>query len=86
MGISSWYVASALGAAVIAGGGAMTGKGPAGGLKPRAPVMPGAPPMPDQTQVLQSQQLQAARRASLQQGRASTILTNNADTGDKLGP
>ena len=84
--MSGWLATSIAGIALIAGGGAMTGKGPAGGLKPKTPVAPGAPPMPDQTQVLQEQQLQAARRSALQQGRASTILTTNADTGDRLGP
>ena len=74
------------GIAVIAAGGALTGKGPAGGLKPSTPVAGAPPPMPDQTQVLQAQQLNAARNAALQQGRASTILTSNADTSDKLGP
>lgn len=77
---------SIAGLAVIAAGGALTGKGPAGGLKPSTPVAPTAPPMPDQSQVLEAQQLQATRTAALQQGRASTILTTNADTGDKLGP
>lgn len=77
---------SAAGLAVIAIGGMMTGQGPAGGLKPKTPVAPTPPPMPDQSTVLQSQQLQNAKMTSLQQGRASTILTNNADTGDKLGP
>jgi hypothetical protein len=74
------------GLAVILGGGYLTGKGPAGRLKPGTPVTPTAPAMPDQSQVLQAQQLQAQRTAALQQGRASTILTTNADTGDKLGP
>lgn len=50
------------------------------------PKPPTPAPMPDQTQTLQAQRLLAARQASLQQGRASTILTNNQDTGDKLGP
>jgi hypothetical protein len=77
---------SAAGLAVIAAGGALTGKGPAGGLKPSTPAAPTPPPMPDQATLLQAGQLQAARNAALQQGRASTILTSNADTGDKLGP
>lgn len=77
---------SVAGLAVIAAGGALTGKGPAGGLKPSPPHAQAPPPMPDQSQVLQAQQLKAARSAALQQGRASTILTSNADTGDKLGP
>jgi hypothetical protein len=42
--------------------------------------------MPDQTLQLQAGQLQAAKQASSQYGRAATILTNNADTGDRLGP
>lgn len=77
---------SAAGLAVIAAGGALTGQGPAGGLKPKTPMAPTPPPMPDQNSILQAQKLQSARNAALQQGRASTILTSNADTGDKLGP
>lgn len=76
----------AAGLAVIVGGGYLTGKGPAGGIKPSAPTAPNAPPMPDESQLLQAQRLQAARKAALQQGRDSTVLTNNAGTGDKLGP
>ncbi|HEX5461893.1 MAG TPA: hypothetical protein VFX20_18155 [Steroidobacteraceae bacterium] len=42
--------------------------------------------MPDQSSILQGSQLSEAQASSLRRGRASTILTNNADTGDKLGP
>lgn len=77
---------SAAGIALIVGGGMLTGKGPAGGLKPSPPAPPKAAPMPDQTTVLQDQQLKEAQAAATRQGRASTILTSGADTGDKLGP
>lgn len=57
--------------------------------KPRSPGPP--PVMPDQTSVLQAQQLQEAKAASLQYGRAATVLTGTgaagaASTGDRLGP
>lgn len=77
---------SAAGLAVIALGGELTGKGPAGGLKPKPPNVPKPPVMPDQNTVLQEQQIREAQAAAQRNGRASTILTNNADTGDKLGP
>jgi len=77
---------SAAGLALIAGGGYITGKGPAGSLKPKAPALPPVPPMPNQDQLLQAQQLQEAKDAASRYGRASTILTTNTDTGDKLGP
>lgn len=57
-----------------------------------SPLNPGAPPvMPDQTSVLQAQQLQEAKSASVQYGRAATVLTGTgaagaATTGDRLGP
>lgn len=76
----------AAGLAVIIGGGMLTGKGPAGSLKAK-PTTPLAPPvMPDQNQVQQATQLKEAQASALRQGRASTILTSNANTGDKLGP
>jgi hypothetical protein len=77
---------SLAGIAVIAAGGALTGKGPAGALKGKPPTPPPTPLMPDQTTINQAQQLKEAQAAALRQGRASTVLTNNADTGDKLGP
>lgn len=77
---------SAAGLEVIGIGGMLTGKGPAGGLKPRVPAPPAPKTMPDQNQILQAGQVAAAQSAALQRGRASTILTNNSDTGDKLGP
>ena len=57
--------------------------------KPRAPGPP--PLMPDQNSVLQAQQLQQAKDASLQYGRAATVLTSTGaaganSTGDRLGP
>lgn len=77
---------SAAGLAVIAAGGYITGKGPAGGLKPTKPNVPAPPTMPDQTSINQAGQLEAAQSAALRQGRASTVLTSNSTTGDKLGP
>ena len=53
--------------------------------KPSAPRMPAPPPMPDQASIDQSQQQQEAL-ALQRTGRQSTILTDNATTGDKLGP
>jgi len=61
-------------------------KGPLKGL---APIPPGPKPPPlmqSQAQVTQGQQIEAAQAAATRQGRASTILTNNANTGDRLGP
>ena len=42
--------------------------------------------MPSQSSILQGQQLEGAQAAAMRRGRASTILTNNADTGDRLAP
>ena len=77
---------SAAGIALIIGGGMATGKGPAGGLKPKSPAPPKVAPMADQNDVLRQQQLQEAKDAAARYGRASTILTDNQSTGDKLGP
>lgn len=77
---------SVAGLAIIAAGGMLTGKGPAGGLKARSPLVPKPPTMPDQAQLTQQEQLKEAQAAALRQGRASTVLTSGADTGDKLGP
>jgi hypothetical protein len=83
---------AAAGLAIIVGGGALTGKGPAGKLKPSSPLNPSPPPvMPDQNSVLQAQQLQEAKDASVQYGRAATVLTGTgatgaSTTGDRLGP
>lgn len=54
--------------------------------QPKAPMLPKSPVMPDQSAILQAQQLEAAKVAAARQGRASTVLTTNADTGDRLGP
>lgn len=81
--MSGLYVA---GAAVILGGGYLTGKGPAGGLAPKPKTPPPPPGIPDQTSINQAQMLEASRAAALRQGRASTLLTSNANTGDTLGP
>jgi len=90
---------SAAGLAVIAGAMAVTGtsnpfsatkKGFQSSIGIKSPLQPGAPPvMPDQSSILQSSQLQAAKDASLQYGRAATVLTGtgaSSTTGDKLGP
>lgn len=77
---------SAEGLEVIVAGGMLTGKGPAGSLKPRIPGPPAPKAMPSQSQTLQGQQLAEAQASALRRGRASTILTNNASTGDRLGP
>lgn len=63
-----------------------SGKGPLKGLAPKTPAPPQPKAMPDQSSILQGSQLSEAQASSLRRGRASTILTNNADTGDKLGP
>lgn len=73
----------AAGKAATAGhGGAVAG---AFGNSPAPKVGP-PPPMPDQTTAQQAGQLQAAKNASLQYGRAATVLTQNQNTGDLLGP
>ena len=74
------------GIALIVGGGMLTGKGPAGALKPRPPAPPKIASMPDQNDVLNAQKLQESKDAAARFGRAATILTDNASTGDKLGP
>lgn len=77
---------SAAGLTLIAAGGYLTGKGPAGSLKPRSPITPTPPPMPNLQDQQNAQQLQEAKDAAARYGRAATVLTSNADTGDKLGP
>ena len=74
------------GIGVMAVGGEMTGKGPLGSLKPRMPGPPKPPLLQSQSQAMQGQQLAEAQASALRRGRASTILTTNADTGDRLGP
>ncbi|MGH8142827.1 MAG: hypothetical protein ACREU2_09955 [Steroidobacteraceae bacterium] len=78
--------ATSAGLSIIIAGGMLTGKGPAGGLKPKPPTAPKVTPMPSQSLVDQGQQLEEAQAASARYGRASTILSTNATTGDKLGP
>lgn len=79
---ASWLIS-----ALVAGGAAA-----ASGALTKKPASPGLPPvMPDQTSVLQAQQLQTAKEASLQYGRAATVLTGTGaagagPTGDRLGP
>jgi hypothetical protein len=83
MGATGWGAWAALAASAAGAVVQATTKGPRS---------PGPPPvMPDQTSVLQSQQLREAKSASLQYGRAATILTGAgtagaASTGDRLGP
>jgi hypothetical protein len=74
------------GVAVTAAGGMVTGKGPLGSLKPRTPQPPKPPLLQSQSSILQGQQLEEAQASALRRGRASTILTTNASTGDRLGP
>jgi hypothetical protein len=90
MGATSWFTLAeylgstyAAGKAITAGHGGLIA-GAFGNSPP--PGAPKPPPMQSQAQVTQGQQLEAAQSAALRQGRASTILTNNAGTGDKLGP
>lgn len=49
------------------------------------PPPPKTVPMPD-TQLINQAQQQEASMALRRTGRSSTILTTNADTGDRLGP
>ena len=67
-----------------------TAYGTAKVLSPSGPRSPGPPPvMPDQSSIQQAQNLQEAKDAALQQGRASTVLTGtgaSSNTGDRLGP
>lgn len=76
---------AAAGLAVIVGGGMLSGKGPAGSLKPKT-VLSTPPVMPDQTTQNQAATLAEAQSAAVRNGRASTILTSNANTSDQLGP
>lgn len=65
----------------------MAGKGPLKhALGPKTIAPPRPPLMQSQAEVTQAQQLEAAKAAAMRQGRASTILTDNANTGDRLGP
>jgi hypothetical protein len=77
--------ATAAGLAVIVGGGLLTGKGPAGSLKPKTALTP-PPVMPNLTTQDQAATLAEAQSAAVRNGRASTILTNNQNTSDQLGP
>jgi len=77
---------TAAGLAIAGVGGMLTGKGPLGSLKPKPPPTPAVAPMPDQNLANQAGQLEEAQAASARFGRASTILSSNATTGDKLGP
>lgn len=77
-------IASIVGAAgSAASAGLAISNAVSGGPKP-----PPTPLMPDQTTLDQAQQLDAARKASLRQGRASTILSSGSSGGGSstLGP
>lgn len=65
--------------------GAVAGEGIATAVK-GAPKPPKPPLMADQSQVLDSQRMAEAQAAAQRQGRASTVLTSNQTTGDRLGP
>lgn len=69
-------------AAAASAYGAAKKKGYIGG----GPKVGAVPPMPDINQTTQAQTLQEAQAAAVRQGRASTILTTPATTGDSLGP
>jgi hypothetical protein len=79
-----------MGTSALIAGALASAYGAAKLVAPKSPLSPGAPPvMPDQTSVLQSQQLEEAKAAALQEGRAATVLTGTgaaSNTGDKLGP
>jgi hypothetical protein len=90
MGGASWLeLASYLGETYAAGKAVTAGRGGviAGAFGNHPPPGPPKPPlMQSQAELTQGQTLEAAQAAAVRQGRASTILTTNADTGDKLGP
>lgn len=83
--MTGWASTALAGAAVIALGGMLTGKGPAGSLKPNTKIAP-PPLMPDLATQNRAGTLAEAQSAAVRNGRASTILTGNANTGDQLGP
>lgn len=72
---------------LIAGAAAIgtAGYAAAGGFKGK-PAVPKVAPMPDQMVLDEVAQKKAALAASRQTGRASTVLSSNTDTGDRLGP
>jgi hypothetical protein len=55
-------------------------------LAPKPPSAPAPPPMPSLAAENQAQTLTEAQEAAARYGRAATVLTTNADTGDRLGP
>lgn len=72
-------VSSAAAAATVAGttiAGAIKG----------SPKPPASPLMPDQASINQAEMLTASQAAAQRNGRASTVLTNNSNTSDLLGP
>lgn len=83
MGIAGDFIYSAAVAYGVASVAGAAGKGP---LAKGPPPAPKVAVMPDQTSIDQASQLQEAQAAALRQGRASTVLTNNSNTSDKLGP
>lgn len=62
------------------------GHGPLKSLAPKMPAPPAPKAMPSQSSILQGQMLKEAQASALRRGRASTILSTNASTGDRLGP
>jgi|HubBroStandDraft_1064217.scaffolds.fasta_scaffold91218_3 hypothetical protein len=81
----SGTAAVAAGAGTLAVGAAAAGAGVSSLLAPKAPGLPKPTPMPDQAGNPMMQQ-QLAAQQMFRTGRASTVLTNNQDTSDKLGP
>lgn len=77
--------ASIAGYITAAAGAASAGVQIAGALK-GPPKPPPTPLMPDQASLNQTEQLAAAQAAATRNGRASTVLTNNSNTSDLLGP
>lgn len=74
-----------MGATAAAMGAALVGAGAAKLLAPKAPGLPKVTAMPDQQAIQQQQQMLAAQ-TMFRTGRASTVLTDNQTTGDRLGP
>ena len=72
------------GTAAIAGG-LLLGDVVASVLAPKPKAAPPPVKMPDQGANIQAQNQLLAQQA-FRTGRASTVLTTNQDTGDKLGP
>lgn len=85
---AAWFAANAgtISAAAAAAGAATTAGVAISGALKGTPKPPASPLMPDQASIDQAQQLKAAQAATQRNGRASTVLTNNSNTSDLLGP